>query len=235
MISTSKLCLCLFLLTGVGFSQNGPKNFIDQPYIEVSGTVEAEIIPNEIFLKIVLSEHNSKSKLSIEKQENLMITALNELGINTGESLSVSDFSGMYTRNFLGDSNLKKVKQYQLVLSDGKTLGEVYQALDQCDISNISITETSHTEIEKFRRETKLKALKIAKEKAKDYAITIGQDIGKALLIQELGSNTFASQMASNNVIGNNYSQGYLKQKSQNINLHPIVIKETVMVKFILN
>ena len=35
----------ILLLSTITFSQNGQKNFIDQPYIEVTGQVETEIIP----------------------------------------------------------------------------------------------------------------------------------------------------------------------------------------------
>ena len=50
------LVLCLFLSWGISRAQTGEKNFIDQNYIEVTGTAEMEIVPDEIYLKIVLSE-----------------------------------------------------------------------------------------------------------------------------------------------------------------------------------
>ena len=72
MIITRNLFMLSFLITSFSFSQIGGKNFIDQPYIEVTGTIETEISPNEIYLNIVLNENNNKGKLSIEDQENQM-------------------------------------------------------------------------------------------------------------------------------------------------------------------
>ncbi|MGC6432483.1 MAG: SIMPL domain-containing protein [Jejuia sp.] len=233
--------LVLFFLLSISslaiFAQNGTKNFIDQPYIEVTGTVETEIIPNEIFLKIILNENDKKGRLSIERQENQMISALKALKIDTNGKLSVLDFNGYYQRKFLGDNEVIKNKHYQLIVNDGKILGEVYEALDACDISNVSITKTSHTELEKFTRETKLKALKTAKEKANQYAEAINQNIGKALFIKEISSNNINTLNNQLNGITTNYSQEYqlFKRSIENLNLQPITLKETVMVKFILN
>lgn len=234
---TFKLFVFLILGTFYIHSQNGTKNFIDQPFIEVTGTVETEIIPNEIFLKIILNENDKKGRLSIEKQEYQMISALKALNIDIDKNLSVLDFNGYYQRKFLGDNEVLKNKHYQLIVSDGKTLGEVYEALDACDISNISITKTSHSELEKFRRETKLKALKTAKEKASQYAEAIDQSIGKALFIQETGNKSNYNYLSNANSLQevNVVGYGIDKRKIENLNLKPIILKETVMAKFILN
>ncbi|GAB1857871.1 SIMPL domain-containing protein [Flavobacteriaceae bacterium MHTCC 0001] len=224
------------LLSIIAFAQGGQKNFIDQPYIEVTGTVETEIIPNEIFIKIILNEHDKKGRLSVEKQENQMISVLKTLNIDIDKNLTVLDFNGRYHKKIFGDNEVTKIKHYQLIVSDGKTLAEVYNALDACDISNISITKTSHTKLEKFRRETKLKALKTAKEKANAYATAIGQNIGKAIFITELNTNINTINGYANS-INTNYKPRYeLENKTiENLNLQPITIKESVLVKFILN
>ncbi|WP_203256364.1 SIMPL domain-containing protein [Hyunsoonleella ulvae] len=237
MQNTIKLFILSILCSSIGYAQHGIKNFIDQPYIDVTGTVETEIIPNEISLKIILDENDKKGKLSIEKQENQMILTLKTLGINVDKNLSVLDFNGVYHRKLLGNNEVIKNKHYQLIVNDGKTLGEVYEALDACDISNISIIKTSHTELEKFRRETKLKALKTAKEKANDYAETIGQTIGKALFIQEINNNISALSGQLSGINANHISRYSIdnKQRIEDLNLKPILIRETVLVKFILN
>lgn len=238
MTKISKTITVVFILfTTLGFSQSGQKNFIDQPYIEVTGTIETEIIPNEIFLRIILDENDKKGKQSVEKQEKLMIATLESLSIDLNKNFSILDFNGTYTRKFFGDNEVTKIKHYQLIVNDGKTLGEVYQALDACDISNISITKTSHTELEKFRRETKLKALKTAKEKANDYANAIGQNIGKALFIQEIKNTPNHNYYANNLNVANGVNfvgHGSEKNKIHDLNLKSITITETVMAKFTL-
>ena len=232
----SKLFGLLLLVTTISFSQNGEKNFIDQPYIELTGQIEMEIIPNEIYLNIVLNEHDKKGKVSIEQQENQMISILKSLNIDLEKNLSILDFNGYYKRKFLADNEVTKTKRYQLIINDGNTLGKVYQSLDNMDISNMSITKTSHTEIEKFKRDAKLKALKVAKEKANDYAEAINQTIGKALFIKEL--NTPAPYGNNSNVLNEvvitAYGSRSKEEKIQDLNLKSIIIKATVLVKFTL-
>ena len=61
----SLLTTVLFLIVLAGQSQT--KNFIDQPYIEVNGTADTAITPNEIYIKIIISEADTKNKISVEE------------------------------------------------------------------------------------------------------------------------------------------------------------------------
>jgi len=223
--------LTFLLFTTISFSQSGQKNFIDQPYIEVTGQVETEITPNEIYLRIVLNENDKKGRISIEKQENKMLAKLRQCDVDIEKQLSVEDFNGIYKRKFLGENRVTKIKHYQLLIYDGKTLARVYQELDAIDVSNISIIKVDHSEIEAYKRETKIKALKVAKQKAEDYANAINQSVGKALFIQE-SSNIYRVS----NMLVNNVSKSYDSQESiADLDIKKIKITENVLAKFILN
>jgi uncharacterized protein YggE len=230
----------VLFITAISFSQNGNKNFIDQPYIEVTGQIETEIIPNEIYLNIVINEKDKKGKISVEAQENQMITILKSLNIDLNKNFTILDFNGYYQRKFLSGNEVTKTKRYQLIINDGETLGKIYQSLDRIDISNISIVKTSHSDIEKITRETKLKALKVAKEKANDYATAINQTIGKALFVQEQFQNNLSSLYGvANEITARGYSSVYgsraKQEKIQNLNIKSITITATISAKFILN
>ena len=229
---TLNTLIATLLISGFTFAQSGTKNFIDQPYIEVSGQAEMEITPDEIYLRIVLNENDKKGRISIEKQENQMLVKLRNCDIDIDKQLSVEDFDGFYKRKFLGTNELTKVKRYQLLVYDGETLAKVYQELDKIDISNISIIRVDHSKMDELKRETKLNALKIAKKKANDYAEAIEQNIGKALFIQE-NSNQYQS---SNVVFASNSSvKRYDNMESINdIDVKKIVISERVLAKFTL-
>jgi uncharacterized protein len=238
---TRTLLFVAILISSMSFSQNGEKNFIDQPYIEVTGDIETEVIPNEIYLNITLNENDKKGKISVEDQENQMIAVLKSLNIDLEKNFSILDFDGYYQRKFLVENTVTKIKRYELIVNDGKTLGMVYEALDRIDISNISITKTDHSDIENIKRETKLKALEIAKEKAEYYAKTIDQDLGKALYIQEINNDMINSlQGAANGIMIRGLSSSYTSTgagyvKHENLNFKPILVKATVLTRFALN
>jgi len=229
--------LSLLLISFLSFSQNGQKNFIDQPYIEVTGESETKITPNEIYLRIVLNEKDKKGRISIEKQENLMLAKLKALNINLDENLSVLDFDGFYKKKFLGDNELSKKKTYQLIVNDGKTLGEVFKSMDAIDISNLSIQKVNHSDIESLKNENKIKALKEAKAKASDYAIAIDQIIGKALYIQEAQNynNYRYNSNSLDEVVMLGSSSKQNNEEITDLNIKPIILKSTILARFALN
>jgi len=237
MTFTLKSLFVFLLISSASFSQSGQKNFIDQPFIEVTGQHETEITPNEIYLKIVLNENDKKGRVNIETQENQMLATLKALQIDLDKNLSVLDFNGYYKRKFLGDNGMSKKKTYQLIVNNGKMLGAVYAELDLIDISNISIKKVSHSDIEKLKREHKIKALKIAKQKAEDYASAIDQKTGAAIYIQEVPvyNNYRYDSNALNEAAIGFISQGDKTEKISNLNIKPIVLKSTILARFTLN
>ncbi|MGE5944476.1 MAG: SIMPL domain-containing protein [Flavobacteriales bacterium] len=200
--------------------------------------METEVIPNEIYLSIILNENDKKGKISIEEQEKQMIDLLKSLGINLEKNFSILDFEGYYQRKIFAENEVTKIKRYELIVNDGKMLGMVYEALDRIDISNISIIKTDHSDIENIKRDTKISALKIAKEKAEDYAKSINQNLGKALFIQELNNDLVTPLYKNNNYMLNEVvtiGYGTEKDKIQDLNLKSITVKATVLTRFALN
>ena len=58
------------------------KNFIDTPYIEVTGKAEMEVVPDEIYVGITINEKDNKGKVSVDQQEQEMFKQLKEIGID---------------------------------------------------------------------------------------------------------------------------------------------------------
>jgi len=229
-----KLFSALFLITVTAtFAQSGTKNFIDQNYIEVTGKVETEITPDEIYISIIINEKDKKGRISVEKQENKMLEKLKQLGIDLKKDLKVLDFSSNYKFFFLKKTDILKSKKYQLIVHDGLQLAKVFQALEKIDISNTSIFKVGHSQIEEYKRKAKIKALKQAKEKAADYANAVDQEVGRVLYIQEMNTqhinyrnNTMLNEVA--------VSYGAVKKKMDqvnNIEFEKIKIYASVMAR----
>jgi hypothetical protein len=108
-----------------GYAQTGEKNFIDQNYIEVTGKAELEIIPDMIYLKIVLSDKINKDKLPLTEIEKVMIEKLSELGIDVNKDLSLLNFASSLRAQWL-KTDVVLTKQYQLIVQDAKTLEKVF-------------------------------------------------------------------------------------------------------------
>ncbi len=184
-MKTTLTILSLFISI-LAFSQTGEKNFIDQNYIEVTGTAEMEIVPDQIYLNIILNESDIKGKITIDNLEKSMIKKLDTLGIDLNKDLAIIDLASNFKYYFIKENKIYQSKEYELKVIDATTAGEVIQELAELGISNVSVSKVDHSNIKEFQRQVKLNAIKIAKEKANELVMAIDQSLGRALYIQEL-------------------------------------------------
>jgi len=220
----------LFLFVS-GMVSAQDKNFIDQNYIEVTGTAKIELVPDEIYVKVVISEKDDKTKQSLEDLERKMIKKLEDIGIDIKEDLSVIDFTSNLGKVFLGKEVFTS-KEYQVRASTGKTVAEIYMELEKMGISDISISQLDHSEIEKYRREVKIDAVKAAKEKAAQMAEAIDQTVGKAIYIQEMDNYYRPLQREANYAMAMDYKQS--EQKIPELDFQKIVLEYQVLTRFAL-
>jgi uncharacterized protein YggE len=180
------VCLVPKTLSG----QTGGKNFIDLNYIEVIGKSEMEIIPDRIYIKVNLNEKDTKNKISISELEKSMITTLQGIGIDVTKDLLIKDISSNFKYYLLTKNAILLTKEYQILVRDAKTAGQLFIDLEKIGISNVSIENLDNSNIEQFRREVKINAIKAAKDKAESLTKAVNQNIGRALYIQELDNSS---------------------------------------------
>ncbi len=191
------ITICLVWFPLLIFAQSGDKNFIDQNYIEVTGKAELELIPDQIFIKIILNEKDSKNKVSLSQMEKDLVTKLKEIGINVETQLAIKDISSNFKSYLIGKSDVLVAKEYQLIVSDGKTACKVFVELEKVGISNVSIDKLDHSKISEHRQQVKIEAIRAAKEKAQNLAQAIGQNAGRAIYIQELDRQLYVNQLSN--------------------------------------
>lgn len=220
--------------TAMIFAQTGQKNFIDQNYIEVSGKAEMEIIPDEIYLKIIINEEDNKGKVSVEEKEQLMFDKLNEIGVDVEADLAVKDFASNFKDYWLKKSEIKTRKEYQLIVHNSLMLSKVFMTMEKLDISNISIERVDHSEMERFRKEVKIKAIKAAKLKAEYLAVAVDQKAGRALYIQEIGSDYPPITHMNSNIVVRGYASMEQSKIMPEIEFEKIKIESMIQVYFVL-
>lgn len=154
-------------------------------YIQVNGRAEREIAPDEFYLQIVINERDSKGKVSVESQQRDMIAALKRLGVNVEKQLKVANLSSEF---FKKNTSVATAK-YQLQLGSSAEVGKVWQALDGLGISNVSILKVSHSQLERYKSEVRVEAMRNAKQNAATLAEAIGQTIGKCFYVYDSNNN----------------------------------------------
>jgi uncharacterized protein YggE len=212
------------------------KNFIDQPYIEVNGYADTLVTPNEIYMRIVISEKDTRDKISLEEQERKMIEVLKSINIDTDKELTTSDIESSYKFYLLKSKDIVKSKTYLLKVKTAMIASKVFLALEELEISNSSIDRVDHTELETLKNEMRTKAVTDAKQRAIALTKSLGQTVGNAIHIADEGNFT---QNLQGKVMGLQVRGISTLDKANNyvppiIEFEKIKISSTINVKFII-
>ena len=154
-------------------------------YIQVTGRAEKELTPDEFYLQIVINERDSKGKISVESQQRDMVAVLRKLGVDVEKQFKMANLSS----EFFKKNTSVAMAKYQLQLGSSGEVAKVWQALDDLGISNISILKVTHSQLDKYKQEVRLEAMRNARESAQEMAGAIGQTIGKCFYIYDSNSN----------------------------------------------
>lgn len=156
-----------------------------KPYIEVVGNGEMEIVPNEIYISFTLKERmDGKKKIEIDSQEKELKKQLQKAGFDL-EKLSLADASSGFVTVKRKKQEVLASKNYVIKVATTGEIASVFEVLDNVEALNADITRVAHSEIEKYRKEVKILAMKAAKEKAGYLLEAVGETVGKPLMIQE--------------------------------------------------
>lgn len=180
-----KLMLGFSLLLSALAADAQTKNFIDQPYLEVNGTADSSVTPDEIYLNIVISESDTKNKVSVEDQERKMVDAFKKLGINTEKDLTSSDISSNFNSYFLRGKGVEKSKSYVLKVKDAITMTRAVAQLEALDIANVSLARVEYSGLKKLQNDLRELAVENAKQKATALVKPLKQIVGPAIFISD--------------------------------------------------
>jgi hypothetical protein len=233
-----KLTALFIVLAFIGHSQT--KNFIDQPYIEVNGSADTLITPNEIYIRILLSEKDTRDRTSVEELEAKMVDALKSLGINTEKDLSIKDMYSNYKTYLLKSKDVIKTKQYILKVTDAATASKVFMKLEDLDISNTSVAWVDHSDLNHIKNIMRIRAVEDAKNRAMALTIPLNQLVGPAILITDNDGQNVTNALQGRVdglglVIRGVKSYSYFNDSElPKIDFEQIKVSSSLSVKFIL-
>ncbi len=189
--------ICLSTLST--FAQtNNYYNTVEQRKIEVTGSAEMEVIPDEIYVNITVQEYtdNNKKKVDINEVRKQFLTATEKAGI-AKENISIQGMNG-YDRSGWYWQRKKKnapdfiaTSTYIIKFSSGEQIEKLMSLLDDRSTQNMNVGETTHSNIIELRKKVKIEALQAAKAKAEYLCASIGEKAGKVLLIKEMDGNNY--------------------------------------------
>lgn len=130
-------------------------------------------------------------------------------------------------------------KRYHLKLDDLDLINPLLSELSEANIFAVSVTEVTHTDIEKFQTEAKTKAIHNAKAKAELLTTSLNCKLAKVLQIRETELvDQFPLQALQGRVAGvqlrgtSSDYYGYDKVQTNSVGFEQIVLTYKIVVKF---
>ncbi len=191
-----------FIFSTATFAQTVEKEPVRK--IEVTGTSEVEVDPDEFYLTVSLKEFykdekNQKDKVTIDILEKQLIQSVQGAGLPK-DALTIQGITGY--QNSIGKkknpAQFLESKQYQLKLAKLYDVDNLLSKVDSRGVANTYISRVDYSKKEQLRKDVKIKALQNAKEKAAYLVESLGDKLGEVLEIHEIEDsyNTPMYQMA---------------------------------------
>ncbi|QJB34778.1 SIMPL domain-containing protein [Chitinophaga oryzae] len=164
--------------------------------IEVNGSAEIEITPDELNLDISLKEYlKGKTKVDITTLEKQLVKAIADAGLPK-EVLTIENVNGFNNEYFLRKKKdpveFMARKQYRLKLTKLDKINDILGAVDAEGIESTRISSYTSSKMDQYRKEAKIKAIKAAKEKAEYMLAAIGNSIDNVIEVQEINTDNYA-------------------------------------------
>jgi len=177
------IAILLFLFTSV--VALGQEVFKGEHYIEVTGSAEMEVEPNEIFLFIKLKEfEENRSKVALEKLDKQFLDAVKAANIDR-KNLTLADAGSTLDKIRRRDKDAFREKSYEVKLTSAAELEKFLEKIEPVKVYQLDLTRLHHTDMEKFKIDLKVKALQAAQSKASTLLKSIGAEIGKPIMVRD--------------------------------------------------
>lgn len=210
--------------------------------IEVTGSSEMELVPDEIYLTFTLKEYlKDKNKIKIENIKKTFLEVCKKAGLNE-KDISISNYNGNETYDYYWyyrrkrEPNFVASISYQIKVKSMDVIDKIVDEMNSDAVENFYINKVSHSNIEEKRKEVKNNAVIACKTKAESMLNSIGEKIGNALLIQEI-ENDMASTPSygfagiEDNLYSNSISKSNFELDNSSINPDIKSIKLRYVIK----
>ena len=191
-----KVFLLAFALFAWNILANAQES--DERYIEVTGSSEIEVVPDEIHFLIQIKEYweeeyTGKSKKEEDFRTKVPLTviekdlrkSLRKIGITDDaiRTQEIGDYWRQKGKEFLIG------KQLDIRLTDFEQINTIIKKVDTRGIESMRIGELKHKDLPNYRKQGKIEALKAAREKASYLVEAMGQKLGEVIRIVEPASS----------------------------------------------
>lgn len=183
----------------------------DGRYIEVTGSSEIEVVPDEIHFLITIKEYwaeefdrkskeeDYRTKVPLQWIEKDLRKVLRKVGIpdEAIRTQEIGDYWRQRGKEFLIG------KQLDIRLTDFEKVNAIVKLVDTKGVESMRLGELKHKDLPMYRKQGKIEALKAARQKAYYLVEAMGQKLGEVIRIVEPAqsyTNPYFNFQAQSNV-----------------------------------
>ena len=191
-----KVFLLAFALFAWNILANAQES--DERYVEVTGSSEIEVVPDEIHFLIQIKEYweeeytgkskkeeDFRTKVPLAMIEKDLRKSLRKIGISD-EAIRTQEVGDYWRKEFLIG------KQLDIRLTDFEQINSIIRSVNTWGIESMRIGELKHKDLPMYRKQGKIEALKAAREKASYLVEAMGKQLGEVIRIIEPADNNIS-------------------------------------------
>lgn len=220
------LVAALMLTTSLYAQQT---SVMDQPYIEVSGQAEVEVVPDKIYVQITI-DGDSKGQETVLQQEKEMVQRFDALGIDVEKKLVVQELFN----SALKSNKVTTFKMYRLEVSSATQLAHVFQALQAIGIAQAEIESVDVSNKEELIQKIRAEAAQNARQNALVLANALGQELGKALYVQDYSTSPYEYMNMSTRDYAVSEVREVVAEAAPVLEFQKVTLNSSVRVRFLL-
>ncbi len=176
----------IYFTAQVTYSQTYPS--AEKNHISVTGSSEVIVVPDQIELEIILQEYDrvSNGKRELPNIESEFFNILEKNNIDHKMLvLSSTDYSWYYYWWSCRNDTYRQ-RAFKIKLSSSTDFYSLVNDLNIKGVKSIRISDSSHKDLQKLRKEAKISAMRAAKEKALYLLESIDEKLGPVISVEEV-------------------------------------------------
>lgn len=182
---SKKTILILVAISALAFTTKAQDTKTEHS-IKVIGTAEMEIVPDEIYMSVTLREYTKdKKKFTIEELEKNLVNFIEKVTVTDKKDIKMDNMSAYVLSMKRKNKDEIISKSYDVKFKNSQQVYMLYSAMDSLGISKAFVSKYSHSKMDEYKKEIKIKAIKAAREKANYLLEAIGEKAGKAIFVEE--------------------------------------------------
>lgn len=179
----------LFILTLIAAFPAIAQQNMERPVVNVTGEGTVKVEPDEVLIKSRI-EHEGSSAAEVKKQNDEVVNKVIKYlkSQNIDEKNIQTDYMNLNKRYDYNDKTYSYVANQAISISldDIKDYERIMKGLLENGLNRIDGIQFKSSEMEKYEREARKKAVLDAQNKARQLSEPLGQEIGKAVSISEM-------------------------------------------------